>query len=67
MNKFVISLMGAAATLAFAAPSLALSRANRVIVENYRDKIAAARTCALAASRAARFESISALDTKPRD
>jgi outer membrane protein OmpA-like peptidoglycan-associated protein len=43
MNKFAMTLMGAAATIALAAPSLALSRANRVIVENYRDKIAAAR------------------------
>jgi len=43
MNKFAISLMGAAATLALATPSLALSRANRVIVDTYRDKIAAAR------------------------
>jgi outer membrane protein OmpA-like peptidoglycan-associated protein len=43
MNKFAMTLMGAAATIALAAPSLALSRANRVIVDNYRDKIAAAR------------------------
>ena len=43
MTKFAISLMGAAATLALASPTLALSRANRVIVENYRDKIATAR------------------------
>ena len=43
MTKFAISVMGAAATLALATPSLALSRANRVIVDTYRDKIAAAR------------------------
>ena len=43
MNKFAITLMGAAATLALASPALALSRANQVIVDTYRDKIAAAR------------------------
>ena len=44
MTKFAIRLMGAAAALAIAAPALALSNANRMIVENYRDKIAVART-----------------------
>jgi outer membrane protein OmpA-like peptidoglycan-associated protein len=43
MNKFAIRLMGAAATLALVSPALALSRADKVVVENYRDKIAAAR------------------------
>ena len=43
MNRFTFRLMGAAATIALASPTLALSRANRVIVENYRDKIATAR------------------------
>jgi len=43
MNKFALSLMGAAATLALVSPAFSLSRANRVIVDNYRDKIAAAR------------------------
>ena len=43
MKRLALSLMGAAATLALASPALSLSRANRVIVDNYRDKIAAAR------------------------
>ena len=43
MNKLANRLMGAAATLALACPALALSRADKVVVETYRDKIAAAR------------------------
>jgi outer membrane protein OmpA-like peptidoglycan-associated protein len=44
MNRTLTTLMGAAATLALAAPALALNKADRAIVENYRGKIAAART-----------------------
>jgi outer membrane protein OmpA-like peptidoglycan-associated protein len=43
MTRFAIRLMGAAAALAVAAPALAMSHADRAIVESYRDKIAAAR------------------------
>ena len=43
MNRLVIRLAGAATALALVSPALALSRADKVIVETYRDKIAAAR------------------------
>jgi outer membrane protein OmpA-like peptidoglycan-associated protein len=43
MTRLSIRLMGAATALVLVSPAGALSRADKVIVETYRDKIAAAR------------------------
>lgn len=43
MNRTVATLMGAVATLVLATPSFALNHKDRAVVEQYREKIAAAR------------------------